>query len=94
MKQPVRPEVRGLISRPAGAPQTVSTLSQEPPPPAPAPASLPPGRRSPPEPTTAVTVRVNQSRYERLRRLSFETGKTHKDLFIEGLDLLLDRHRL
>jgi hypothetical protein len=37
-------------------------------------------------------VRVNHSRYEKLRRLSFETGRTHKDLFIEGLDLLLERH--
>jgi|tagenome__1003787_1003787.scaffolds.fasta_scaffold19089839_1 hypothetical protein len=88
MKQPVRPEVKGLVNRPAGPPEAASTLSLEqsqavPP---------PPSRRPTPEPTTAVTVRVNHTRYEKLRRLSYETGKTHKDLFIEGLDLLLERH--
>lgn len=93
MKQPIRPEVRGLVSRPVGPPETVSTLATGLPEAPPAQAPVQPSRRPPaPEPTTAVTVRVNHSRYERLRRLAFETGKTHKDLFIEGLDLLLERH--
>ena len=36
--------------------------------------------------TVAITVRLDAARYARLRDLAHQTGKTHRDLMIEGFD--------
>lgn len=47
-----------------------------------APTVAPPAR----EASVALTVKMNERRYARLRQLSHETGKTHKDLMLEAFD--------
>ena len=39
----------------------------------------------------AMTLKIDQGRYERLKRYGFESGKTSQDILIEALDLFFKR---
>lgn len=64
--------------------------------PARVPKKIPPsvleGRVPPSAYYKSLTVKVDQVRYKSLQLLSVETGKSHQDLMVSGLDLLLKSH--
>ena len=83
------PAVESIERPPAPAPVPAAALT---PPPAtiatvPAPPPLPPSSRV--RPTIAVTVRLDEARYERLKRFGGQHRATNQDIIVAALDRFL-----
>lgn len=92
MSKPPIPELGGLIVAKGSSLGLVSSGVEEQPKAAGQPLRLfdaaPPLPAAPPPrvATVAVTVRLDEVRYRRLKDIAHRTGRSNKDLLIEGFD--------
>ncbi len=79
--------------RPDSIPQRALTPVAPPPAPAPAPVPTPvPVTKVKAEPRSkSLTLRLTETKYQALRRYSFQTEMTHQDVLELALDQLLER---
>ena len=91
------PVVASIEAAPTPAPAPPSSLPLQTPVPPPVPAAVPAAAPAPPplpassrvRPTIAVTVRLDEARYERLKRFGGQHRITNQDIIVAALDHFL-----